>query len=451
MKIAYNMKKLILALAAVLMVFAVQAQDGKKAVRKASSALGAFNLDPTNNKEKLQEAIDLIEEGVSDPETSKEAKTFLTKGEIYNEIANQYLIASQLGDTLAPKQLPQIEDPAMIAAEAFLKAYELAEKKWETKDATKGMAQAQGHLSNSGVMAFQDEQNYEKAYNDFKMVLDLHKVLTDEKEDSNLKSEDDYLNQLYITGLSAINANKMDAAKAYFDQLYEKKYDKPVIYESLYKITATDEAKMEEAYAYLEEGRKLFPDDVSLLFAEINHFLRIGKLDVLITKLETAIEKEPYNVSLYSTLGNVYDNLYQKALQANDEAAAKENFDSAMKYYQQAVEKDPDYVDAIYSIGALYYNKAAVMTQDLNKYADDYSKEGLKKYEELKKKIFEEFDNALPFFQKAEAINPSDLNTLIALKEIYARKDDLEKSNVFKERIDRIQAGETIDEAYFDK
>jgi hypothetical protein len=43
------------------------------------------------------------------------------------------------------------------------------------------------------------------------------------------------------------------------------------------------------------------------------------------------------------------------------------------------------------------------------------------------------------------------LNTLIALKEIYARKDDLEKSNVFKERIDRIQAGETIDEAYFDK
>jgi tetratricopeptide (TPR) repeat protein len=300
-------------------------------------------------------------------------------------------------------------------------------------------------------MAFQDEQNYEKAYNDFKMVLDLHKVLTDEKEDSNLKSEDDYLNQLYITGLSAINANKMDAAKTYFDQLYEKKYDKPVIYESLYKITATDESKMEDAYAYLEEGRKLFPDDVSLLFAEINHFLRIGKLDVLITKLETAIEKEPDNVSLYSTLGNVYDNLYQKALKANDEAAAKENFDSAMKYYQQAVDKDADYVDAIYSIGALYYNKAAVMTQDLNKYADDYSKEGLKKYEELKKNIFEEFDNALPFFQKAEAINPSDLNTLIALKEIYARKDDLEKSNVFKERIDRIQAGETIEDAYFDK
>lgn len=443
------MKKLILALTAVMMVMAVQAQDGKKAVRKASSALGAFNLDPNNNKEKLKEAIDLIEEGVSDAESAKEAKTFLTKGEIYNEIANRYLVAVQLDQST--EGLPEVEDPSMIAAEAFLKAYELSEKRWEKRDATEGMAQAQGHLSNSGVVAFQQAQDYEKAYKDFKMVLDLHKVLQDEKEDSNLKNEEDYLNQLYITGLSAINANLMDEAKVYFDKLYDVKYDKPVIYESLYKITARDEDKMEEAYAYLEEGRKLYPDEVSLLFAEINHFLRIGKLDVLITKLQDAIEKEPENVSLYSTLGNVYDNLYQKALKAEDEEAAKKNFDSAMKYYKQAIEKDPDFADAIYSIGALYYNKAAVMTQDLNKYADDYSKEGLKKYEELKKKIFEEFDNALPYFQKAEAANPNDLNSLIALKEIYARKDNLEMSNEFKERIDKLQAGEKIDDPYFDK
>jgi hypothetical protein len=451
MKIAYNMKKLILALTAVMMVIAVQAQDGKKAIRKASSALGAFNLDPTNNKDKLEEAINLVEEGVSDAETAKEAKTYLTKGEIYNEISNQYVIAKQLGDTVTLNALPEVDDPAMTAATAFLKAYEFSEKKWEQRDATKGMQQAQGHLSNSGVVAFQETQDYERAYHDFKMVLDLHKVLQDENEDSSLKNEEDYLNQLYITGLSAINANLMDEAKGYFDMLYDKKYDKPVIYESLYKIMASDEDKMEEAYVYLEEGRKLFPDDVSLLFAEINHFLRIGKLDVLITKLQTAIEKEPDNVTLYSTLGNVYDNLYQKALQSGDEAAAEENFNSAMKYYQMAVDRESDFVDAIYSIGALYYNKAAIMTQDLNKYADDYSKEGLKKYESLKEQIFSEFDNALPHFQKAESLKPNDLNTLIALKEIYARKDDLEKSNVFKERIDRVQAGETIEDAYFDK
>ncbi|TXB69530.1 tetratricopeptide repeat protein [Phaeodactylibacter luteus] len=443
------MKKLIFALAAILMVFAAQAQDGKKAVRKASSALGAFNLDQTNNRAKLQEAIDEIEVAVNDPETAKDAKTHLTKGEIYNEIANQYLIAAQLNQST--EGLPKVDNAAEMAAGAYIKAYELAEKKWEIRDACKGMLQAQGHLSNAGVAAFQETGDFAKAYKDFKMVLDLDEILKKEGEASSLPSDEEYNNQLYITGLAALNANEMDAAKMYFQKLYDMKYDKPAIYESLYKINAgDDEASMEEAYKYLEEGRKLFPDEVSILFAEINHFLRLGKLDALIDKLKAAIDKEPENTSLYSTLGNVYDNLYQKEQQAGNEAKAEEYFSNSLDYYQQAIDKDPKYSDAIYSIGALYYNKAALMTQELNKYADDYSKEGLKKYEEIKEKVFAEFDKALPYFQRAEALNPSDLNTLIALKEIYARKDDLEKSNEFKERIDKVQAGETIEDAYFD-
>lgn len=122
-----------------------------------------------------------------------------------------------------------------------------------------------------------------------------------------------------------------------------------------------------------------------------------------------------------------------------------------MKYYQQVVNKDVDYVDVIYSIGVLYYNKVVVMIQDFNKYVDDYFKEGLKKYEEFKKSIFEEFDNVLLFFQKVELINFGDLNMFIVFKEIYVCKDDLEKFNVFKECIDCIQVGEMIEDVYFDK
>ncbi|MCB0585832.1 MAG: hypothetical protein KDD06_10980, partial [Phaeodactylibacter sp.] len=273
--------------------------------------------------------------------------------------------------------------------------------------------------------------------------------LKKEGEKSSLDAEDDYNNQLYITGLAALNGGQPEAAAEYFRKLYEMKYDKAAIYEALYKIEADKD--IEAAYKYLEEGRKLFPDDVSLLFAEINHFLRINKLDELIGKLEMAIQKEPDNVSLYSTLGNVYDNLQQREMKDGNEEKAQEYFDKALKYYNQAVEKDPEYSDAVYSIGALYYNRAASMTQELNKYADDYSKEGLKKYEDLKDKIFKEFDKALPYFQKAEALNPSDMNTLIALKEIYARKDDLEMSNEFKERLEKVQNGEAIEASYFKK
>ena len=441
------MKKLILGLMAILLITAAYAQDGKKALREANKAFGAYNLDPTGNKAKLTEAVEQINLALEDPEIAKDPSAWASKGEIYNEIANQIVAVRQLGMG-SLDELPKVKHPAQEAAEAYIKSYELADKKWQTKDALKGFQIAQGNLSNMGIFLYED-QDYKGAFEDFKMAVTLHEKLKKEGEKSSLDAEDDYNNQLYITGLAALNGGQPEAAAEYFRKLYEMKYDKAAIYEALYKIEADKD--IEAAYKYLEEGRKLFPDDVSLLFAEINHFLRINKLDELIGKLEMAIQKEPDNVSLYSTLGNVYDNLQQREMKDGNEEKAQEYFDKALKYYNQAVEKDPEYSDAVYSIGALYYNRAASMTQELNKYADDYSKEGLKKYEDLKDKIFKEFDKALPYFQKAEALNPSDMNTLIALKEIYARKDDLEMSNEFKERLEKVQNGEAIEASYFKK
>ncbi|MEN0006856.1 MAG: hypothetical protein AAF798_22070, partial [Bacteroidota bacterium] len=206
---------------------------------------------------------------------------------------------------------------------------------------------------------------------------------------------------------------------------------------------------MEKAYTYLKTGRDKYPEDISLLFAEINHYLTTGRLDELIGKLKKAIDKEPDNKSLYSTLGNVYDNLYQKEYTAGNVEKANEYFNSALEYYNKATEKDPTFVDAIYSIGALYYNKAASMTQELNKLADDYSKEGLKKYDAKKAEMFAQFDEALPWFKKAESLNPNDINTLIALKEIFARKDDLATAKEITTRLETVQGGGKNASSYF--
>jgi tetratricopeptide (TPR) repeat protein len=79
---------------------------------------------------------------------------------------------------------------------------------------------------------------------------------------------------------------------------------------------------------------------------------------------------------------------------------------------------------------------------------DDYSKEGIEKYNKMRDQVIAEFDKALPYFKQAEQIAPDDVNTLIALKEIYAKKDDIEMSNVFKDRLEKVQAGEEV-ESYF--
>ncbi len=439
---------LALILASVVLV----AQDGKRDFRDAKKSLGTFALDPTNNKANLAEAKTSIDAALTDPEMEAEADSWILKGDIYNEVATQIVTVQQFGIGTTDG-LPQVDgNPALIASEAYKMALQKASKKYHTRDAIKGIIATQGNLNNLGIGDFEAQQ-YEAAFQAFNEVLVLDKILKENGEGSNssLATEADYHNQLYITGLAALNGGKAAEAKNMFQQLYDIQYDKPAIYEAMYQIAIQEGETPDAAYRYLETARNKFPDDVSLLFAEINHFLKLQKLDVLITKIESAIEKEPDNVSLYTTLGSVYDNLHGRSFEAGEKEQAQEYFDKAKYYYEQALEKDKSAFDAVYSIGALYYNKAASLTKELQELADDYSSEGIKKYEAKRDAVFAEFDKALPYFKRCESLNPNDLNTLIALKEIYAKRDDLEMSNIFKERLENVQNGQMNEKSHFNE
>lgn len=455
------MKKLIFSFFTLLfLVFSAQAQgDPGKALKKAGNAFSAYDLDAPANLDKLHEAIDLITIAETSDELTAGSKFWQLKGDIYNAIATQIsnIREIKLGSL---DDLPQVEKPALTASDAYIKALKFAEKKYHTKDALKQIHAVQTNLNNMGIYGYEDGK-FADAYANFKGVLEVHQVLIDAGEESMLESEAAVSDLMYFAGLSAVNANDLEAAGPIFEKLRADGTDKAAIYESLYKIEATEAFNLEttlteeeqndllkKAYVILGEGREKFPDDISLLFAEINHFLRINELDVLITKLEMAIEKEPDNVSLYSTMGNVYDNLFQNAAKDGEAEASMEYFDKSLDFYNQALAKEPSFTDATYSIGALYFNRAAAMTASLATLADDFSKEGQRKYDALQVEIETEFDLALPYFVEVEKKKPSDVNTLLALKEIYARKSDFTLSNEFKARYEKIQAGETL-ESYF--
>ena len=162
--------------------------------------------------------------------------------------------------------------------------------------------------------------------------------------------------------------------------------------------------------------------------------------------MKDAIKKEPKNVTLYFTLGNVLDNL---ATAEKDETKQKALVAEALEYYTKTLELDAKNVDAIYSIGASFYNKAAIYSKEMKKLESDFSKEGQKKYNAAEKLMLDEFDKALPYFKKAESINPNDQNTLIALKEIFAKKNDMKMSGEFKARLETIQSGGKNAKSYF--
>ncbi len=413
--------------------------NGKKALKKASRLLSAYNLDQVNSGDKLLEAKTVIDHAVKQDDIKMDPKVWITMGDIYNAF-----VSYNAGQKVINPDFTDIEpNGGMAAFMAYKKALELEDG---NKQALRGITDAIGSISNTGLTNY-ESGDYLGAFNSFRSVLDIHDLLKKYGEESPLDIEEEYNNQVYITGLSALSAGQNETAKAYMKQLYDKDYDKPGVYDAMYKLTIDDD--VDAAEAILNRAREKYPDDLGLLFSEINHYLKLEKIDVLEDKLKFAIEKEPDNHSLHSTLGNIYDRQYQDAYAAGNMEEANEYFSNAKEYYENAVEIKSDYTDGIYSIGALYYNKAALVTEEMNALANDYSKEGTAKYEKLKVEVEELFDTALPYFKQVEKIDPSDRNTLIALKEIFARKNDFETSSAFKDRLAKVEAGETIDQSYF--
>jgi tetratricopeptide (TPR) repeat protein len=439
------MKKifLLMLLVAGVGTIALQAQETPdRAFKKAKRSLGSYNLDPRSNAEKLAEAWEMIEIALTGTAEKGDPEVWILKGQIAIEKANRDLLAATLNPDFVP------ENPTVIASgfEAFRQGLQISEKRYHRRDALKGIHDCVSLLNIMAVAGYQQE-DMAMAHKGFRYVVEAHEILVADEQKSPLE-EGAYLDAKFSAAATCGEWSDPATCLRFLNELKDANYDNPFIYDLLYN--AYRESDKDKAVRYLEEGRRKHPDATSLLFTEINHYLQEGKLDQLVDKLKQAIEVEPTNKSLYLTLGNVYDNLFQRG--QGDEATAQESakyFDLAKSYYEKALELDPNYTDAIYSLGALYYNRAALYTQQLNLLADDYSKEGLRKYDELKKKVDGEFDMALPYFQRVEKLAPNDLNALIALREIYARKNEIDMSTEFKKRLDKVQAGGVNESSYF--
>ncbi len=423
------MKKVLFLLLFASVGMGLQAQDPVKDIKKAARLLGTYNLDPTLSADKLDEAITLANASINDPLVKADPTAWQTYGDIFMTVVNndvaRFVIdpAFKVADPLASGK----------AFKGYKMAAELADKSYQTKDAMKALSAGIQNIYYMGS-AFYQTNNYAGAYDAFKAAFDGYALLKKNNE-SNTFDPGEHSKALYYSGLCAQQAGMMPEAKMVYKQLVEEGIAEPAVYEALINLYKEEDPALSERY--LKEAREKYPNDAALLYAEINYLLAKGELVNLIVKLEQALQLDPENISIYITLGQIYDKLYQDQ-SATDPVAAEESFIKAMSYYQQALTKDAKNFDAIYSIGALWYNKAAAYSIELNELSNDYTPAGTKKYDVKKAQMDETFVKALPFFQQAEEINPKDANTLIALKEIYARQNKLDLVEMYKKKLEAI-------------
>ncbi|MCB0681411.1 MAG: hypothetical protein KDC32_10870, partial [Saprospiraceae bacterium] len=291
------MKKVLLSLVALLLLASTGMygqEDAGKAYKKAKTLLGNFNVDPSNNEGKLQEAKQLIDVAAASGELKSDAKFWITRGEIYNTLASQDINKLLINPEY---KLPEgTEKNASEAVEAYKMAISAAEKKYETRDAQTGLSESARLLNAVGNQHLQ-LQEYAEAYSALQKVLDVHNLMAKEGAEPVFENPEDVDQHTFVTAFCARQANQTEAAKSLFKTLYDKDYAEPQVYANYFSMLSVEEGQEDAALAVMEKGKKLFPGNTELLFAEINYYLREERLDDLVGKLKQAIEKEPENVS----------------------------------------------------------------------------------------------------------------------------------------------------------
>lgn len=441
------MKKTFLFLLTFLVVGAssIQAQDTKaikKLIKSSSKALKKYKID-TSNTAKLEEAQQAIEKAMSMEGADKMPLVWSTKGSIYqfiseNELATRQkleveaqLAAGGDANKMAPISYTfKSPEAPRLAFEAFSKALELTEKKSGKSKIVKELELTSRHCNDIGLYSFENKE-YKSAYKAFNTLIVANEMVKTNGGKPLLADQESVENITFYTGLAAQYGGMDDESIVIFKKLYEQGSKKIEVYDALFKanLGKDDDA----ALKYLEEGRAIDPENVNLLFSEINYYLKKGEYDILEGKLKEAMDKEPNNASLRAVMGNVYNDFYKKE---KDAEKASEYFTKAEDYYKQALEINDKSFEALYSLGELNYNRAAALVLKYNNLPLDATQ---READVLKSDYLNAFDKALPYFLKADDINKKDFNTVLALKEIYAKKDDFETSNKYKTRLEELK------------
>ncbi len=440
-----NIRKVAFSLIIALLTFSVtafaQEEDPLKALRKASTLYGNYNMSPETSLDKLEEAktnIDFVISKIAEVIEKKQVDAWLKQGNIYVELAKN--ITTKV----------KYEDALETAFAANKKAIDHPlSKKFQQVSAAKNLQAVAFEFWNRGANNY-SLQNFEAAYNDYNMVLVIHDIVApiDASADPlgglDINAETGATTPKYpahveATAFLATLAEKNNEAAKLYEQLLANGNKSAVVYNGLFK--AYFGSNPEKAMGFLQEGRSAFPENQELLYSEINFYLKNGETDKLEARLKDAIARDPENKSLYSVLGNTYDNLLKDE---EDPAKRATLMKKAEDYYKLALEKDPEYGDVIYSLGALYYNEAVRYA----KLRAALSLKAKKEYEEYSAEFKKYVIKAQPLFLQSEKINPSDRSTLIALKELYAQTNRLDLTKEFKERLTKVDEGGTIDAAF---
>ncbi len=357
--------------------------------------------------ENFVEAKQYIDEAYNNESTSNEAKMWNYRSKIYLEIAKQH---------------KELDSEAIFkATEAHLKCMQKDKKgrvivrKWTAEeDVLSGLVNCGYLLFNAAIDSYNTE-DYKASLKYYSTIFDIIPYDSeDQLKRGNITKETILFNSFFSSNKMKDNAK----SKELLQELIDINFNEPAIYIHMSNIYM-DEGNSDKALEYLALGREMFEMDQGLVNTEINLYIQLGRTSELIGKLGEALELDPENDLLLFNRGTIYD-------QQGD-------FTNAEADYKASLVINPDAFGTNYNLGALYFNTAIEQNNKANATSNNST------HKKLKSKADALFAKALPFLEKAYAIDSKDKNTLLSLKQLYYMNGDYAKSSEMKKTIEGLK------------
>ena len=427
----------------------------------------------------IPDAKKAIDEAAIHDETKNDPKMWYYRTAIYDTILRNKDYSSLVDGTTVEK--------FVLAAKGCVTSDE--KKRYEWYCANQAIIQSSFDAYNAAFTALQ-EKNYDKAVKFFEYVIANISLDKDGQLKKNNLTDKNIYNAIYR---SAFVDGKYEISRTYSKKLMDMDYNDPLIYyfNAETYIISGDTSK---ALEVIGVGRNKFGNDKDLINYELNIYLKQGKSDVLLNKVNEALSSDPDNSTLIYVRGNIYDKFaadrYEASERAQDEAEKLERkaksekvpanktklmaqskkqsvlADSLMKEmrskatlaeadYKRKVELDPENVDGHYAMGALLNNyENTIIVNKINKTTGVNQQEYDKKIALLQKEQRAILERALKHFTDAMAIvenlpevddekkrEKKNLKIMVleSIKSVYKNMNNEMKFMEIKKQIDELE------------
>lgn len=414
------MKQLLITLIGALMIFQAHGQSDR--------VTSAWNNLKYNE---LESALENIKAASEYEDTKNDAKTWLYLGHVYFSI-----------DTTSNAEFADlVKAPKDKAVDAYAKAMALDESgrygtKIQNNAVRLGVAlfNAGAQDYNSALKAKKQKdtaafkKNFEKSLNHFERhfkTRELAGKYASYINQSLTQNGIDPKKTLLYAGYSAYQTEDYAKAIKYLRQLVKADSEKEDAYLFLSNVYLA-KGDTTKALDVIDSGRMNVPESEGLQNRMLVIYQQSGQVNKLTANLRSSIERNPEDLEKYRVLSSTYEQLARKARDRENSTKAEAYKDSARQVRKQLLAVDPGNYKANYNLGIMHYNIGVDKVKKAQEMSD------IDKVTKLEDEATNEFNEAIPYLEKAFHKNCQDQNLYKSLKNIYSRTGQPEKAKNLK-------------------